>query len=208
MLIGHTDETCPIIIFIIEEAAQRVKICAHSTFGCGEKTNRTQECAYLCVCACFSLLTRRYYLISADMFFLQRLFISHPAPPLNTSLIVPIDRSPPAKRSRNTLTCGLMFDWLSVWQPILQPCHTLSSVIFTVSRILLRLSQIFFSINWVPSSKMHFSFFFLKLFSGKSLYLFLSPCSSPPLLDVMIVSAFLQPPCLPLLRGGVIAVVV
>lgn len=33
-------------------------------------------------------------------------------------------------------------------------------------------------------------------------------CSVPPLLDVVVVGAFLQPPGLPLLRGGVIAVVV
>lgn len=39
-------------------------------------------------------------------------------------------------------------------------------------------------------------------------HLFLSLCSSPPLLDVVVVGTFLQPPGLPLLRGGVIAVVV
>lgn len=151
-------------------------MCTLNLWLWGEDKQDSGVCLFMrvYVCVCFSLLTRRYYLISADMFFLQRLFISHPAPPLNTSLIVPIDRSPPAKRSRNTLTCGLMFDWLSVWQPILQPCHTLSSVIFTVSRILLRLSQIFFSINWVPSSKMHFFFFFSNYFQEKAcIYFFL-----------------------------------
>lgn len=73
----------------------------------------------------FFLLMREYDLISADMFFLQRPFISHPAPPLNTSLIVPIDCSAPAMRSHNRLTYGSMFDWLSIWQPILQPCYLL-----------------------------------------------------------------------------------
>lgn len=53
---------------------------------------------------------REYDLISVDMFSLQRPFISHPAPPLNTSLIVPIDCSAPAMKSHNRLTYGLMFD--------------------------------------------------------------------------------------------------
>lgn len=39
------------------------------------------------------------------------------------------------------------------------------------------------------------------------IYLFISACFPPSLLDVMIVSAFLQSPGLPLLGGGVIAVV-
>lgn len=32
MLTGHTEETCPIIIFITHRVAERVKICAHPTF--------------------------------------------------------------------------------------------------------------------------------------------------------------------------------
>lgn len=85
----------------------------------------------------FFLLMREYDLISADMFFLQRPFISHPAPPLNTSPIVPIDCSAPTMRSHNRLTYGSMFDWLSIWQPMLQPCdppfHSVRST--TVSRL-------------------------------------------------------------------------
>lgn len=39
-------------------------------------------------------------------------------------------------------------------------------------------------------------------------YIFLSPGVSPPLLDVVVVGAFLESPGLPLLGRGVIAVVV
>lgn len=77
--------------------------------------------ALVCV---FPFLMKEFYLISADMFFLKGLFISHPAPSLNTSLIVPIDCSVPAMRSRSTLTYGLMFDCLSVWQPMPMPCYS------------------------------------------------------------------------------------
>lgn len=95
-------------------------------------------CSHMCVAhACvrvpelcfFFLLMWEHDLISADMFFPQRPFISHPAPPLNTSLIVPIDCSVPAMRSHKRPTYGLMFIWVSIWQPILLPCDGL----FTVS---------------------------------------------------------------------------
>lgn len=48
MLIGHTDETCPIIILIIDGAAKCVEICAHTTFWV--KTNRHRRYAFVCVC--------------------------------------------------------------------------------------------------------------------------------------------------------------
>lgn len=105
---------------------------------------RTNQDSNICVCrsVCTWLSVRttadflfpppsfwhEYDPINADMFFLQRPFISHPAPPLNTSPIVPIDCRAHVMRSHNTLTYGLMFDWVSIWQPTLQPCDGLSAV--------------------------------------------------------------------------------
>lgn len=125
-------------------------------FDGGVKINRGSWMCVTCVrvlvhayhSSLFSHPMREYDLISADMFFLQRPFISHPAPPLNTSLIVPIDCSVPAMRSHNRLTYGLMFDWLSIWQPILQPCDSLSAV-SRVKNTAASLSD-FFKINWFP----------------------------------------------------------
>lgn len=64
-------------------------------FGSGVETNRLGDVPW-CerVCVFISFLMREYYLISGDMFFFSRDFcVSHPAPPFNTSLIVPIDCS-------------------------------------------------------------------------------------------------------------------
>lgn len=129
--------------YSLQTGAQCVKICVHLTFlMAGWRQMKTGERAHVCVtCACgwacipklcsvflfyFFHPTRQYDLISADIFFLKRPFISHPAPPLNTFLIAPIDCWAPAMKSHNRLTYGLMFDWLSIWQQTLQPHVSLS----------------------------------------------------------------------------------
>lgn len=95
-----------------------VKNYAHTQPFGGEVEVKTHSRMCSCVFVCLwahiflFLLMREYDLISTDIFFLQRPFISHPAPPLNTSLIVPIDCSAAATRRHNRLTYGsALTDW-------------------------------------------------------------------------------------------------
>lgn len=97
-------------------------MCPHLTYGSHRDRKGLRDVpvyVHVCVCArvhqrcVFFLLMREDDLISADMFFLQRPFISHPAPPLNTSLIVYIDCFVPAMRIHKRLEYGLMFEHLA-----------------------------------------------------------------------------------------------
>lgn len=63
MLIGHTHETCPIIIFITDRGAQCVKICVHITFlMAGWRQMKTGERAHVCdVCVWLAVHTEAVF---------------------------------------------------------------------------------------------------------------------------------------------------
>ncbi len=149
MLTDQTEETCLIIIFTAERRGSTWgKKVPADAFGCWVKTNRfmdLQKCLWLS-----AFLTSARYMIGADMFSLHRHFISHPAPPFNTFLIVLIDCSAPATRSHSKLTHGWMFDWLSVWQPMPQPSDSLSAVSQCQEYCCVFFCLFFFSVNDSP----------------------------------------------------------